>query len=150
MAGRVEYGTIRPIRLPPRSARLRLVARRALAGMGGPRRRGRASAWPDPHRGRPPRCRRPHRDRPHSRAGFTCWTSGKPPGASARAAAEITAEADAADLAAALRTGADACARHLIGDRFDITGARYWRYRLAREHQRLYPGTAQDQYALRA
>ena len=125
-------------------------------------------------------------------------------GDSARAAAEITAEADAADLTAALRTGADACVRylttkheylrydqalaagwpiatgviggacrHLIGDRLDITGARwglegaeavltlravisngdfdeYWRYHLAREHQRLYPGTAQDQYALRA
>jgi hypothetical protein len=125
-------------------------------------------------------------------------------GDSARAAAEITAEADAADLTAALRTGADACVRylttrheylrydqalaagwpiatgviggacrHLIGDRLDITGARwglegaeavltlravisngdfdeYWRYHLAREHQRLYPGTAQDQYVLRA
>src|SRR5262249_46158684 len=56
--------------------------------------------------------------------------------------------------------------RHLIGDRLDITGARwgldgaeailtlravlsngdfgdYWRYHLAREHQRLYPGTTQ-------
>jgi hypothetical protein len=63
--------------------------------------------------------------------------------------------------------------RHLIGDRLDITGARwglqgaeailtlravtsngdfdeYWRYHLAREHQRLYPGTAQDQYTLGA
>lgn len=58
--------------------------------------------------------------------------------------------------------------RHLIGDRLDITGARwgldgaeavltlravianghfddYWRYHLAREHQRLYPGTPQSQ-----
>ena len=58
--------------------------------------------------------------------------------------------------------------RHLIGDRLDITGARwgldgaeailtlravlsngdfddYWRYHLAREHQRLYPGTTQGQ-----
>jgi hypothetical protein len=26
----------------------------------------------------------------------------------------------------------------------------YWRYHLAREHQRLYPGTAQGQYALGA
>ncbi len=56
--------------------------------------------------------------------------------------------------------------RHLIGDRLDITGARwgldgaeailtlravisngdfddYWRYHLAQEHQRLYPGTTQ-------
>jgi hypothetical protein len=120
-------------------------------------------------------------------------------GDSARAAAEITAEADAAGLAAAQRTGADACVRyltskreylrydqalaagwpiatgviegacrHLIGDRLDITGARwglqgaeailtlravisngdfdnYWRYHLAREHQRLYPGTPQRQ-----
>ena len=63
--------------------------------------------------------------------------------------------------------------RHLIGDRLDITGARwgldgaeavltlravisngdfddYWRYHLAREHQRLYPGTAQGQYTLGA
>ena len=125
-------------------------------------------------------------------------------GDSARAAAGITAEADAADLAGAQRTGADACVRyltskheylrydqaltagwpiatgviegacrHLIGDRLDITGARwglqgaeailtlravisngdfddYWRYHLAREHQRLYPGTAQGQYTLRA
>jgi hypothetical protein len=63
--------------------------------------------------------------------------------------------------------------RHLIADRLDITGARwgldgaeavltlravisngdfeeYWRFHLAREHQRLYPGTAQGQYALGA
>ena len=63
--------------------------------------------------------------------------------------------------------------RHLIGDRLDITGARwgldgaeavltlravianghfddYWRYHLAREHQRLYPGTTQGQYTLGA
>ena len=63
--------------------------------------------------------------------------------------------------------------RHLIGDRLDITGARwglqgaeavltlravisngdfgeYWRYHLTREHQRLYPGTAQGQYTLSA
>ena len=63
--------------------------------------------------------------------------------------------------------------RHLIGDRLDITGARwglqraeailtlravisngdfeeYWRFHLAREHQRLYPGTAQGKYTLRA
>jgi hypothetical protein len=63
--------------------------------------------------------------------------------------------------------------RHLIGDRLDISGARwglegaeavltlravisngdfdeYWHFHLAREHQRLYPGTAQGQYALGA
>jgi hypothetical protein len=63
--------------------------------------------------------------------------------------------------------------RHLIGDRLDITGARwglpgaeailtlraviangdfddYWRYHLAQEHQRLYPGTTQGQYTLSA
>jgi hypothetical protein len=63
--------------------------------------------------------------------------------------------------------------RHLIADRLDIGGARwgldgaeavltlravissgdfeeYWRFHLAREHQRLYPGTAQGQYALGA
>jgi hypothetical protein len=63
--------------------------------------------------------------------------------------------------------------RHLIGDRLDIGGARwgldgaeavltiraviangdfddYWRFHLAREHQRLYPGTKQGQYALGA
>ena len=125
-------------------------------------------------------------------------------GDSARVAAEITAEADAAGLTAAQRTGADACVRyltgkdeylcydqalaagwpiatgviegacrHLIGDRLDITGARwgldgaeavltlravisngdfddYWRFHLTREHQRLYPGTAQGQYTLGA
>jgi hypothetical protein len=63
--------------------------------------------------------------------------------------------------------------RHLIADRLDIGGARwgldgaeailtlravisngdfgeYWRLHLTREHQRLYPGTAQGQYALGA
>jgi hypothetical protein len=63
--------------------------------------------------------------------------------------------------------------RHLIGDRLDIGGARwgldgaeailtlravisngdfeeYWRFHLAREHQRLYPGAAQGQYTLGA
>jgi hypothetical protein len=63
--------------------------------------------------------------------------------------------------------------RHIIGDRLSITGARwgldgaeailtlravisngdfaqYWRYHLAREHQRLYPGTFQGQYTLSA
>ena len=63
--------------------------------------------------------------------------------------------------------------RHLIGDRLDITGARwaldgaeailtlramisngdfeeYWPFHLAREHQRLYSGTAQGQYTLGA
>jgi hypothetical protein len=63
--------------------------------------------------------------------------------------------------------------RHLIGDRLGITGARwglasaeailtlravisngdfwqYWRFHLAREHQRLCPGTAQGQYTLGA
>ena len=114
-------------------------------------------------------------------------------GDSARAAAEITAEADAAGLKGSLRAGADACVRyltgkdeflryeqalaagwpiatgviegacrHIIGDRLCITGARwglagseavltlravisngdfddYWRFHLAREHQRLYP-----------
>jgi hypothetical protein len=63
--------------------------------------------------------------------------------------------------------------RHLIGDRLDITGARwgldgaeailtlravisngdfdeYWQFHLDREHQRLYPGTTQGQYTLGA
>jgi hypothetical protein len=63
--------------------------------------------------------------------------------------------------------------RHLIADRLDIGGARwgldgaeavltlravisngdfgqYWRFHLTREHQRLYPGTTQNQYALGA
>lgn len=63
--------------------------------------------------------------------------------------------------------------RHIIGDRLSIGGARwgldgaeavltlravisngdfgeYWRFHLAREHQRLYPGTAQGQYTLGA
>jgi len=125
-------------------------------------------------------------------------------GDSARAAAEITAEADTAGLTAGQRHGADTCVhyltskheflrydqalaagwpiatgviegacRHLIGDRLDITGARwgldgaeailtlravisngdleeYWRFHLACEHQRLYPGTAQGQYTLGA
>ncbi len=125
-------------------------------------------------------------------------------GDSVRAAAEISAEADAAGLTGTQRTGTDACVRyltskdeylrydqaltagwpiatgviegacrHLIGDRLDITGARwglqgaeailtlraviangdyddYWRYHLACEHQRLYPGTAQGQHTLSA
>ena len=125
-------------------------------------------------------------------------------GDSTRAAAEITAEADAAGLSGTQRAGADACARylagkhdylrydqalaagwpiatgiiegacrHLIADRLDISGARwgldgaeailtlravistgdfdeYWPFHLAREHQRLYPGTSQGQYALGA
>jgi len=125
-------------------------------------------------------------------------------GDSARVAAEITAEAHAAGLAAAQRYGTEACVRyltgkneylrydralaagwpvatgviegacrHLIGDRLDITGARwgldgaeavltlravisngdfddYWRFHLAREHQRLYPGTEQGQCTLSA
>lgn len=125
-------------------------------------------------------------------------------GDSARAAAEITAAADAAGLQGSRRTGADACVRylgnkhdylrydqalaagwpiatgviegacrHLIADRLDIGGARwgldgaeailtlravisngdfeeYWRFHLEREHQRLYPGIKQGQYALGA
>jgi hypothetical protein len=125
-------------------------------------------------------------------------------GDSARAATEITAEADAAGLTADQRNGADTCVRyltskheflrygqalaagwpiatgviegacrHLIGDRLDITGARwglagaeailtlravisngdfgeYWRFHLTREHQRLYPSTAQHQCTLGA
>jgi hypothetical protein len=125
-------------------------------------------------------------------------------GDSARVAADITAEADAAGLTGGQRNGADTCVRyltskqeflrydqalaagwpiatgviegacrHLIGDRLDITGARwgldgaeailtlravisngdfeeYWRFHLAREHQRLYPGTTQGEYTLGA
>ena len=116
-------------------------------------------------------------------------------GDSARAAEEITAEADAAGLAGNQRNGAAACVRylenkreflrydqalqagwpiatgviegacrHLIADRLSVGGARwglegaeavltlravisngdfeeYWRFHLACEHQRLYPGT---------
>jgi hypothetical protein len=63
--------------------------------------------------------------------------------------------------------------RHLIADRLNLGGARwglegaeavltlravisngdfqeYWRFHLAREHQRLYPGTKQDQCTLAA
>jgi len=123
---------------------------------------------------------------------------------SERAAAGITAEADAAGLEGSKRSGADACVRylgskreflrydralnegwpiatgviegacrHLIADRLNLGGARwgldgaeailtlravisngdfeeYWRYHLACEHQRLYPGTNQGQYALGA
>jgi hypothetical protein len=125
-------------------------------------------------------------------------------GDSDRAAAGITAEADAAALTASQRHGADTCARylgtkrdylhydqalqagwpiatgiiegacrHIIADRLSIGGARwgldgaeavltlravistgdfeeYWRFHLAREHQRLYPGTTQGQYTLGA
>ncbi len=125
-------------------------------------------------------------------------------GDSARAAADITAEADAAGLDGSQRNGADACVRyldgkqeflrydqaleagwpiatgviegacrHIIGDRLSIGGARwgldgaeavltlravisngdfeeYWRFHLAREHQRLYPGIKQGQYTLGA
>jgi hypothetical protein len=116
---------------------------------------------------------------------------------SGRAAAAITAEADAAGLEGSRRSGTDACVRylgnkrkflrydmalaagwpivtgviegacrHLIADRLSVTGARwgldgaeavltlravitngdfeeYWRFHLAREHQRVYPGIAQ-------
>src|SRR6266700_3619160 len=125
-------------------------------------------------------------------------------GDSDRAAAEITAGADAAGLEGSRRSGADACVRylgnkreflhydqaleagwpiatgviegacrHLIADRLDIGGARwgldgaeavltlravisngdfeeYWQFHLEREHQRLYPGIKQRQYALSA
>jgi hypothetical protein len=125
-------------------------------------------------------------------------------GDSDRAAAAITAEADAAGLEGSRRSGADACVRylgnkreflrydqalqagwpiatgviegacrHLIADRLNLGGARwgpdgaeailtlravisngdfeeYWRFHLASEHQRLYPGTSQGQYALGA
>ncbi len=125
-------------------------------------------------------------------------------GDSARAAQEITAEADAAALAGSQRNGAAACVRylenkreflrydqalaagwpiatgviegacrHLIADRLSVGGARwgldgaeavltlravisnddfqeYWRFHLACEHQRLYPGTDQGQYTLGA
>jgi hypothetical protein len=125
-------------------------------------------------------------------------------GDSDRAAAAITAEADAAGLAGSRRNGADACVRylenkreflrydqaldagwpiatgiiegacrHLIADRLNLGGARwgldgaeavltlravisngdfpeYWRFHLASEHQRLYPGTDQGQYTLAA
>jgi hypothetical protein len=125
-------------------------------------------------------------------------------GGSDRAAAEITAEADAASLDPSRRSGTDACVRylgnkreflrydqaldagwpiatgviegacrHLIADRLSIGGARwgldgaeailtlravisngdfeeYWRFHLACEHQRLYPGINQGQYALGA
>jgi hypothetical protein len=125
-------------------------------------------------------------------------------GDSDRAAAEITAEADAAGLEGSRRSGVDACVRylgnkreflrydralnegwpiatgviegacrHLIADRLSIGGARwgldgaeailtlravisngdfeeYWRFHLAREHQRLYPGINQGQYTLGA
>jgi len=125
-------------------------------------------------------------------------------GDSARVAADITTETEAARLTAEQRRNADTCVhyltskhpflrydealaagwpiatgviegacRHLIGDRLDITGARwgldgaeailtlravisngdfgeYWRFHLAREHQRLYPGTRQGQYTLGA
>jgi hypothetical protein len=125
-------------------------------------------------------------------------------GDSDRAAAEITAEAEAAGLEGSRCSGADACVRylgnkreflrygqaldagwpistgviegacrHLIADRLNLGGARwglngaeailtlravisngdfeeYWRFHLAREHQRLYPGINQGQYTLGA
>jgi hypothetical protein len=93
-----------------------------------------------------------------------------------RAAREEQAAREHRALAAKWRiaTGViEGACRHLIGDRLDITGARwglqgaetvltlravisngdfedYWRYHLTREHQRLYPGTAQGQYTLGA
>lgn len=125
-------------------------------------------------------------------------------GQAARAATEITTQADQSGLHGTRREGADACVRyltghldhlrydtaltagwpiatgpiegacrHLIGDRFDITGSRwgltgaeavlrlralidngdfdaYWRHHLAREHQRLYPTPDQHDYGLTA
>ncbi|MFI5987906.1 ISKra4 family transposase, partial [Streptomyces sp. NPDC051555] len=125
-------------------------------------------------------------------------------GQAARAASEITTQADTANLRGAKREAADACVRyltshfaqlhydtalargwpiatgaiegacrHLIGDRLEITGARwgldgaeailklralkdngdfqaYWRHHLAREHERLYPTPDQHDYDLTA
>ncbi|MFI5868424.1 ISKra4 family transposase [Streptomyces sp. NPDC051546] len=125
-------------------------------------------------------------------------------GQAARAAAEITTQAEHDGLRGAKRQAADACVRyltghldqlhydtalaagwpiatgaiegacrHLIGDRLEITGARwgltgaeavlklralndngdleeYWRYHLAREHERLYPTPDQHNYHLTA
>lgn len=125
-------------------------------------------------------------------------------GQAARAAAEITTQADQARLRAAQRAAVDTCigyltghldqlgydtalaagwpiatgaiegaCRHLIGDRLDITGARwglagaeavltlraltdngdldeYWTFHLAREHERLYPTPDQHNYQLTA
>ncbi|CAM5548445.1 hypothetical protein GCM10010345_18750 [Streptomyces canarius] len=122
----------------------------------------------------------------------------------ARAAAEMTAQAEGEHLSASRREGVDACHRyltghldqlryeialargwpiatgavegacpHLIADRLDITGARcglhgaeavlrlravvsnghldtYWRFHLAREHERLYPTPEQRTYPLTA
>ncbi|MDX3715000.1 ISKra4 family transposase [Streptomyces europaeiscabiei] len=117
-------------------------------------------------------------------------------GQAARTAAEITAQAHRARLRGTKREAADACTgyldqlrydtalaagwpiatgaiegacRHLIGDRLDITGARwgltgaeailklralddngdfpqYWSYHLAREHERLYPTPDQHRF----
>jgi hypothetical protein len=105
--------------------------------------------------------RRTLRPRPKARAK---WLAG-------------SVEHDPAEVIAAgwpIATGViEGACRHLIGDRLDITGARwgldgaeailtlravisngdfdeYWRFHLAREHQRLYPGTAQSQYMLGA
>lgn len=93
-------------------------------------------------------------------------------GHTARTAAEMTAQANREGLPAARREAVDPC-RHLIADRLDITGARwglpgaeavlrlrtlvsnsdldaYWRYHLAREHERLYPTPDQRNYSLTA
>jgi hypothetical protein len=82
--------------------------------------------------------------------------------------AAVSALAAGWPIAAGIIEGA---CRHLIGDRLDITGARWglegagailtlraviasgdfddsWRYHLAKEHQRLYPGTEQGHYIL--
>ncbi|GGM18751.1 hypothetical protein GCM10010129_73730 [Streptomyces fumigatiscleroticus] len=125
-------------------------------------------------------------------------------GQAARAATEITAQAEQAHLAGAKREAADACVgyltghlnqldydtalaagwpiatgaiegacRHLIGDRLDITGARwglpgaeavlklralddngdldqYWNFHLAEEHGRLYPAPDQHNFQITA
>jgi hypothetical protein len=125
-------------------------------------------------------------------------------GQAARAATEISNQANRSGLHGTRREGADTCVRyltghldqlrydtalsagwpiatgsiegacrHLIGDRLDITGSRwglqgaeailklralidngdfdtYWRYHLAREHERLYPTPDQHNYELTA
>lgn len=122
-------------------------------------------------------------------------------GQAIRAATEITAQADRARLRGVKREAVDACVgyltghlgyhtaleagwpiatgaiegacRHLIGDRLDITGARwgldgaeavlklralndngdfaeYWTFHLAQEHERLYPTPDQHNYHLTA
>ena len=95
---------------------------------------GRSRCWPAPAAG--PQRRSPHRPAPSACAAAS-ETAGTP------------ACADRLDIGGA-RWGLDGAEAVLTLRAVICNGDfnEYWRFHLAREHQRLYPGTTQGQYAL--